>query len=150
MKRPDSEWRRRMAANYTSHYYQFKAWLASKTEAVIAAKVVSFEANCGGNLPGDPTERAVEKLERIGMDERTRIVRVIDQEWKLFEGFIDFRMDGYTEQEKDKVKDAIWKNLTEGRRYESMNRHFEMPISRVTFFRYRREILENIANNIGI
>lgn len=145
-----NEKRRRMAADYMARYDEYKVYLDERRAALTEVGAIRYDTVSGGGGKS-PVEISVEQLEQISMDFRAQIVDAVGKAWNSFDDFINEKMRTYEEEERYIAKAALWMNMTKpmANRFEDFNQ-MTMPISRKTFYNYRRAFLNLLANKIGL
>ena len=146
-----NEKRRRMAADYMARYDEYRTYLEARRETISGIGAIRYDAVGGGGVHS-PVEISVEQLEKISMDFRAQIVETVNRAWELFVALVEYsKMSSYTQQEREIVKAALWLNLTRpmANRFEDFNQD-TMPICKRTFYNYRKEYLNLLADKIGL
>lgn len=149
--RPISEKRRRMAANYVSLYKVYKEYIEDSREDALSLGAMRYDKPIVQTEGQSTVLMSVERLLKTAESHPAHIVDIVDRARFLFDDYINYQMRHYTAAERDIVKMAIWMNGMNpiANTFESFNQN-TMPISRRTFYNYRRKFLEDVANLIGL
>lgn len=135
---------RTMLLKYIRKYDEYRKWYQCERDAILYPSPAARDGMPGGGYVSDPTLSATEKLERLDNENRTRIVRAIDQAKNTLCPLI------MNEAQRQRAVNAIWLSCLNGKEYSFECFCGLVPFERAQFYRYKNEFLNKIRIELNM
>lgn len=134
---------RTLLCKYIHKYDEYVNWLQCERERIMSLPAPGIDDIPGSTDKADATATAVEKLEKLELSHRARVVRAIDHA-KLMCGI------GLPEQERETLCRCIWLSCLDSREYPFEAFAGLIPYERAQFYRLKNEFLNTVRREMGI
>ena len=134
---------RTLLCKYIHKYDEYVNWLQCERERIMSLPAPGIDDIPGSTDKADATATAVEKLEKLELSHRARVVRAIDHA-KLMCGV------GLPEQERETLCRCIWLSCLDSREYPFEAFAGLIPYERAQFYRLKNEFLNTVRREMGI
>lgn len=134
---------RTLLCKYIHKYDEYVNWLQCERERIMSLPAPEIDDIPGSTDKADATATAVEKLEKLELSHRARVVRAIDHA-KLMCGA------GLPEQERETLCRCIWLSCLDSREYPFEVFAGLIPYERAQFYRLKNEFLNTVRREMGI
>lgn len=135
---------RTMLLKYIKKYDEYRKWYQCERDAILYPSPAVRDGMPRGGYISDPTLSATEKLERLEDENRTRIVRAIDQAKNTIFPLI---MD---ETQRRRMINAIWLSCINAREYPFEAFAGGIACEQRQFYRYKNEFLNKIKVELNM
>lgn len=134
---------RTLLCKYIHKYDEYVNWLQCERERIMSLPAPGIDDIPSSTDKADATATAVEKLEKLELSHRARVVRAIDHA-KLMCGA------GLPEQERETLCRCIWLSCLDSREYPFEVFAGLIPYERRQFYNLKNEFLNTVRREMGI
>ena len=135
---------RTLLLKYIRKYDEYKKWYQCERAAIMYPSRTPGDGMPRGGYMGDPTLTAAEKLERLDDENKTRIIRAIDQARNIM--FADVADD----TEREKLMNAIWLSCVNPWEYPFEMFAGSIACERRQFYYYKNIFLNEIKRGLNM
>ncbi|BDF57499.1 hypothetical protein CE91St36_03160 [Christensenellaceae bacterium] len=136
---------RTLILKYIRKYDEYRAWYQCERDKILYPSIKPSDGMPKGTNISDPTLSAAERLERLDLTHRARVIKAIEQAKHLIG--VDILQ---TLEQEETLRRCIWLSCVNAKEYPFEAFDGLVFISRRHFYRYKNKFMNDIKYLLGL
>lgn len=136
---------RTLILKYIRKYDEYRAWYQCERDKILYPSPKQNDGMPGGSDTSDPTLSAAQRLERLELTHRARVIKAIEQAKHL----IGVDVMQSIEQEET-LRQCVWLSCINAKEYPFEAFDGLVFVSRRQFYRYKNKFMNDIKNALDL